>query len=85
MHLNPRLPISCNEHATIRANSMNAATPHYVTCVEELFRRHHDEIRPDGTYRVDVRHDDDCAVWTGGICRCQCVVELVEVLDPERN
>jgi hypothetical protein len=63
--------------------------PHYETLVAELIERHRGEMRPGGVYRVEVAHDDDCPGLLGtGICDCNCVATLLEVMDPlepERN
>ena len=32
-----------------------------------------------GIYHVDVRHDDDCAIWRGGDCTCNPEIEMPQL------
>lgn len=63
--------------------------PHYRQLVDELLRRHGDEIRAGLarglTYGIEIRHDDWCPALKGGICDCDCVVNLIERGNPEDN
>lgn len=64
------------------------AEPHYLACCRELLARHGDQLRPGRLYSFNIRHDDWCPELSGaGPCRCEPVVDLVEVntADPEAN
>jgi hypothetical protein len=61
-------------------------TPHYEHLVAELIKRHGDEMKPGGIYNIVVEHEDDCPALAGtGVCDCDCVATLLEVVDPLKN
>jgi hypothetical protein len=54
-------------------------TPRYMPLVLDLARRQAGDIRPGHCYEVQVRHDGDCAHWTGGPCECNPEATLLEL------
>jgi hypothetical protein len=63
--------------------------PHYSECLDILLERHADEIRAGAaagkSYGVEIQHDSWCPALKGGICDCDCVVNLIERGNPEEN
>jgi hypothetical protein len=62
--------------------------PHYQDLVDELLRRHADEIRAGIArglrYGVEVCHDGWCPALTGGTCTCDCMSVVAKGCNPRR-
>lgn len=53
-------------------------TDNYIAAVLAHFAER--GIRPD-VHHVEVRHDDDCGMWSGDPCDCSPVVESGDRVD----
>ena len=36
-------------------------------------------LKPGQVSNVDVAHDDDCAIYDGGFCDCECEIRIKEI------
>jgi len=52
----------------------NGKEPAYVRELVELYRQ--GKLPAGRLADVDVYHDDDCAIWTGGTCNCEPEVKV---------
>jgi hypothetical protein len=64
--------------------------PNYEECIDYLIERHGAEIEAGaargGRYTFEVRHDDRCPALTeGGCCDCECIVNLVCLVEPRED
>jgi hypothetical protein len=52
--------------------------PNYLPCLDELVKRHGDQLGRGELNHVAVYHDDDCSIWEGGACDCDPAVKLLD-------
>jgi hypothetical protein len=51
--------------------------PNYMAKLDALVKEQGHRVEPGKAYVAEVRHDDDCDVFSGGPCDCNPDVRLV--------
>ena len=58
--------------------------PKYRKPLEEHLKENPDLLKP-GVHHVEVHHDDDCAIWSRGVCSCDAVIASGDAVDEKHE